>query len=142
MFLYDINYFKFYIAYGDMFLDLKYEDDEFFDVIVFNLFYFIKWVGDSNFILINDERFSLVGVLAFKNVVDFVFIMYMFFYLFNSGMVVIVEFFGVFYRGNVEVKIREYLVKENVIDCVIVLLDNFFFGMSIVICILVFKKNK
>lgn len=111
-------------------------------MIVFNLFYFIKWVGDSNFILMNDECFSKVGVLVFKNVVDFVFIMYMFFYLFNSGMVVIVEFFGVFYRGNVEVKIREYLVKENVIDCVIVLLDNFFFGMSIVICILVFKKNK
>lgn len=47
MFLYDINYFKFYIVLGDMFLDLKYEDDEFFDVIVFNLFYFIKWVGDK-----------------------------------------------------------------------------------------------
>lgn len=52
------------------------------------------------------------------------------------------EFPGVLYRGNAEAKIREYLVKENVIDCVIALPDNLFFGTSIATCILVLKKNK
>ncbi|GAA6956149.1 hypothetical protein ID0048_14740 [Helicobacter pylori] len=60
----------------------------------------------------------------------------------NSGTAAIVEFPGVLYRGNAEAKIREYLVKENFIDCVIALPDNLFFGTSIATCILVLKKNK
>ncbi|GHR26679.1 hypothetical protein VN0452_12010 [Helicobacter pylori] len=52
------------------------------------------------------------------------------------------EFPGVLYRGNAEGKIREYLVQENFIDCVIALPDNLFFGTSIATCILVLKKNK
>ncbi len=46
------------------------------------------------------------------------------------------------YRGGAEKKIREYLVKKGVIDCVIALPDNLFFGTSIATCILVLKKNK
>ncbi len=46
------------------------------------------------------------------------------------------------YRGNAEAKIREYLVQNNFIDCVIALPDNLFFGTSIATCILVLKKNK
>ncbi|GAA9752775.1 hypothetical protein VN0196_07320 [Helicobacter pylori] len=52
------------------------------------------------------------------------------------------EFPGVLYRGGAECKIREYLVKNNFIDCVIALPDNLFFGTSIATCILVLKKNK
>ncbi len=63
-------------------------------------------------------------------------------YLSNQGTAAIVEFPGVLYRGNAEAKIREYLVKNNFIDCVIALPDNLFFGTSIATCILVLKKNK
>ncbi len=99
-------------------------------------------MGDSSPILINDERFSPAGVLAPKNAADLAFTMHMLSYLSNSGTAAIVEFPGVLYRGNAEAKIREYLVKENVIDCVIALPDNLFFGTSIATCILVLKKNK
>ncbi|WRC35026.1 type I restriction-modification system subunit M [Helicobacter pylori] len=126
MFLHDINYSKFHIALGDTLLDPKHEDDEPFDAIVSNPPYSTKWIGDNNPLLINDERFSPAGVLAPKNAAD----------------LAIVEFPGVLYRGNAEAKIREYLVKENVIDCVIALPDNLFFGTSIATCILVLKKNK
>ncbi|GAA7754048.1 type I restriction-modification system subunit M [Helicobacter pylori] len=142
MFLHDINYSKFHIAHGDTLLDPKLEDDEPFDAIVSNPPYSTKWVGDSSPILINDERFSKAGVLAPKNAADLAFTMHMLSYLSNQGTAAIVEFPGVLYRGNAEAKIREYLVKENVIDCVIALPDNLFFGTSIATCILVLKKNK
>ncbi len=142
MFLHDINYSKFHIAHGDTLLDPKHEYDEPFDAIVSNPPYSTKWVGDSNSILRNDERFRKAGVLAPKNAADLAFTMHMLSYLSNSGTAAIVEFPGVLYRGNAEAKIREYLVKENVIDCVIALPDNLFFGTSIATCILVLKKNK
>ncbi|GAA9200117.1 type I restriction-modification system subunit M [Helicobacter pylori] len=141
MFLHDINYSKFHIALGDTLLDPKHEDDEPFDAIVSNPPYSTKWEGDKNPILINDERFSKC-VLAPKNAADLAFTMHMLSYLSNSGTAAIVEFPGVLYRGNAEAKIREYLVKENFIDCVIALPDNLFFGTSIATCILVLKKNK
>ncbi|WQZ84118.1 type I restriction-modification system subunit M [Helicobacter pylori] len=142
MFLHDINYSKFHIALGDTLLDPKHEDDEPFDAIVSNPLYSTKWVGDSNPLLINDERFNKAGVLAPKNAADLAFTMHMLSYLSNQGTAAIVEFPGVLYRGNAEAKIREYLVTENVIDCVIALPDNLFFGTSIATCILVLKKNK
>ncbi|MFP6099369.1 type I restriction-modification system subunit M [Helicobacter pylori] len=143
MFLHDINYSKFHIALGDTLLDPKHEDDEPFDAIVSNPPYSTKWVGDSNPLLRDDKRFSEAGgVLAPKNAADLAFTMHMLSYLSNSGTAAIVEFPGVLYRGNAEAKIREYLVTKNVIDCVIALPDNLFFGTSIATCILVLKKNK
>ncbi len=142
MFLHDINYSKFHIALGDTLLDPKHEDDEPFDAIVSNPPYSTKWVGDNNPLLMNDKRFSPADVLAPKNAADLAFTMHMLSYLSNSGTAAIVEFPGVLYRGNAEAKIREYLVKKNVIDCVIALPDNLFFGTSIATCILVLKKNK
>ncbi len=126
MFLHDINYSKFHIAHGDTLLDPKHEDDKPFDAIVSNPPYSTKWVGDSSALLKNDERFSFskVHVLAPKNAADLAFTMHMLSYLSNSGTAAIVEFPGVLYRGNAEAKIREYLVKKNVIDCVIALPDN------------------
>nr|WRE09865.1 type I restriction-modification system subunit M [Helicobacter pylori] len=142
MFLHDINYSKFHIAHGDTLLDPKHEDDEPFDAIVSNPPYSTKWIGDSNPLLINDERFSKAGALAPKNAADLAFTMHMLSYLSNSGTAAIVEFPGVLYRGGAEKKIREYLVKENFIDCVIALPENLFFGTNIATCILVLKKNK
>ncbi|MCQ2840072.1 type I restriction-modification system subunit M [Helicobacter pylori] len=145
MFLHDINYSKFHIALGDTLLDPKHEDDEPFDAIVSNPPYSTKWVGDSNPLLKDDKRFREADVLAPKNAADLAFIMHMLSYLSNSGTAAIVEFSGVLYRvcrGNAEAKIREYLVKENVIDCVIALPKNLFFGTNIATCILVLKKNK
>ncbi len=141
MFLHDINYSKFHIALGDTLLDPKHEDDEPFDAIVSNPPYSTKWVGDNN-LLTNDKRFSEACALAPKNAADLAFTMHMLSYLSNQGTAAIVEFPGVLYRGGAEKKIREYLVKKGVIDCVIALPDNLFFGTSIATCILVLKKNK
>ena len=46
------------------------------------------------------------------------------------------------YRGGAEKKIRQYLIDNNYIDCIIQLPDNLFYGTSIAPCIMVLKKSK
>lgn len=142
MFLHDIDYNKFDIAYGDTLTDPKHWDDEPFDVIVSNPPYSINWVGDDDVTLINDDRFSPAGVLAPKSKADFAFIMHSLSWLASNGTASIVCFPGIFYRGGAEKKIRQYLVDNNYIDTIIQLPDNLFFGTSISTCIMVLKKNK
>lgn len=46
------------------------------------------------------------------------------------------------YRGGAEKKIRQYLIDNNFIDCIIQLPNNLFFGTSIATCIMVLKRSK
>jgi len=142
MFLHDINFNNFDIAYGDTLISPKHWDDEPFDAIVSNPPYSIKWEGDSNSLLINDPRFSPAGVLAPKSKADLAFTMHMLSWLSTSGTAAIVEFPGVLYRGGAEQKIRKYLVDNNYIDAVIQLPPDLFFGTTIATCIIILKKSK
>ncbi len=142
MFLHDVSYDKFNIKLGDTLLDPKHWDDEPFEAIVSNPPYSIKWEGDDNPILINDQRFSPAGVLAPKGKADLAFIMHSLSWLATNGTAAIVCFPGIMYRGGAEQKIRKYLIDNNYIDCIIQLPDNLFFGTSIATCIMVLKKGK
>ncbi len=142
MFLHDIDYDKFDIALGDTLTDPQHWDEEPFEVIVSNPPYSIKWKGDSDPILINDPRFSPAGVLAPKSKADLAFIMHSLAWLATNGTAAIVCFPGVMYRGGAEQKIRQYLIDNNYIDCIIQLPDNLFYGTSIATCIMVLKKSK
>ena len=142
MFLHDINYNNFDIAYGDTLMDPKHWDDEPFDAIVSNPPYSQKWEGDSNPLLINDPRYSPAGVLAPKSKSDLAFTMHMLSWLSTSGTAAIVEFPGVLYRRGAEGKIRKYLIDNNYIDAVIQLPPDLFFGTTIATCIIVLKKSK
>ncbi len=142
MFLHDVCYDKFNIKLGDTLIDPKHWDDEPFEAIVSNPPYSIKWEGDDNPILINDQRFSPAGVLAPKGKADLAFIMHSLSWLATNGTAAIVCFPGIMYRGGAEQKIRKYLVDNNYIDCIIQLPDNLFFGTSIATCIMVLKKGK
>lgn len=142
MFLHDIDYDKFDIGHGDTLTDPLHWDDEPFEAIVSNPPYSIKWDGDGNSLLINDPRFSPAGVLAPKSKADLAFIMHSLSWLATSGTAAIVCFPGILYRGGAEQKIRQYLIDNNFIDCIIQLPDNLFFGTSIATCIMVLKKGK
>lgn len=104
--------------------------------------YSIKWEGDDNPVLINDPRFSPAGVLAPKSKADLAFIMHSLAWLATNGTAAIVCFPGIMYRGGAEKKIRQYLIDNNFIDCIIQLPGNLFFGTSIATCIMVLKKSK
>ena len=106
MFLHDVNYDHFNIAYGDTLINPQHWDDEPFEVIVSNPPYSTKWEGDDNPTLINDPRFAPAGVLAPKSKADLAFTMHMLSWLAADGTAAIVEFPGVLYRGGKEQKIR------------------------------------
>ena len=142
MFLHDISFDKFDIAHGDTLMEPKHQDDEPFDAIVSNPPYSIKWEGKSNPLLINDPRFSPAGVLAPESKADLAFTMHMLHSLSTKGTAAIVEFPGVLYRGGAEQKIRQYLIDNNYVDCVIQLPADLFFGVTIATCIIVLKKSK
>ena len=142
MFLHDIDYDKFDIAHEDTLVNPQHWDNEPFEVIVSNPPYSIKWEGDDNPVLINDPRFSPAGVLAPKSKADLAFIMHSLAWLATNGTAAIVCFPGIMYRGGAEKKIRQYLIDNNFIDCIIQLPSNLFYGTSIATCIIVLKKSK
>lgn len=142
MFLHDIEYDKFDIANDDTLISPAHWDDEPFEVIVSNPPYSIPWKGDDDPTLINDERFRPAGVLAPKSKADLAFIMHSLSWLATNGTAAIVCFPGIMYRGGAEQKIRQYLIDNNFVDCIIQLPDNLFYGTSIATCIMVLKKGK
>ena len=142
MFLHDIDYDKFNIACEDTLLTPQHWDDEPFEVIVSNPPYSIKWKGNDDITLINDPRYAPAGVLAPKSKADLAFIMHSLAWLATNGTASIVCFPGIMYRGGAEKKIRQYLIDNNYVDCVIQLPANLFFGTPIATCIIVLKKSK
>lgn len=144
MFLHDVGFDKFDIECEDTLINPQHWDDEPFELIVSNPPYSIKWVGDDNPLLINDPRFAPAGVLAPKKNADFAFILHSLSWLAPNGVAAIVCFPAILSRSNnkAEPKIREYLIENNYIDCIIQLPANLFFGTPIDTCILVLKKGK
>lgn len=147
MFLHHVNYNDFDIQLNDtllypMHIDMVKDGKGCFDCIVSNPPYSLKWVGKENPLLMNDPRYADAGVLAPASAADLAFALHMYYHLKDTGCCAIVEFPGVLYRGGAEKKIREYLLKENAIDCIIQLPANLFFGdVTIATCIIVLKKQ-
>ena len=142
MFLHDIDYDKFDIANEDTLTKPQHWDDEPFEAIVSNPPYSTKWKGSDDPLLINDPRFSPAGILAPKSYADMAFIMHSLSWLASNGTAAIVCFPGILYRGGAEKKIRQYLIDNNFIDCVVQLPGNLFYGTPIATCIMVLKKSK
>ncbi len=142
MFLHNINYDKFNIALGNTLTDPHFGDEKPFDAIVSNPPYSIKWIGDDDPTLINDDRFAPAGVLAPKSKADFAFVLHALSYLSSKGRAAIVCFPGIFYRGGAEQKIRKYLVDNNFVETIIAVAPNMFYGTSIAVTLLVLSKKK
>lgn len=142
MFLHNINYDKFHIVLGDTLRNPQLGDEKPFDAIVSNPPYSVKWIGDADPTMINDDRFAPAGVLAPKSKADFAFVLHALSYLSSKGRAAIVCFPGIFYRGGAEQKIRKYLVDNNYVETVISLAPNLFYGTSIAVNLLVLSKHK
>ncbi len=142
MFLHNVNYDKFNIALGNTLTEPHFGDEKPFDAIVSNPPYSIRWIGDDDPTLINDDRYAPAGVLAPKSKADFAFVLHALSYLSSKGRAAIVCFPGIFYRGGAEQKIRKYLVDNNFVETVIYLAPNLFYGTSIAVTILVLSKHK
>lgn len=108
-----------------------------FDAVVANPPFSLKWEPDDE--TSKDPRFQNYGV-APKSAADFAFLLHGFNYLSDGGTMAIILPHGVLFRGGAEAKIREKLIHDDNIDCIIGLPSNLFFSTGIPVCIIVLKK--
>jgi len=73
---------------------------------------------------------------------DWAFLLHMIASLKSGGRIAAVAPHGVLFRGASEKRIRQTVIEKNLLDAVIGLPANMFYGTSIPACILVFKKNR
>lgn len=73
---------------------------------------------------------------------DYAFVLHMIHSLAENGRMAVVLPHGVLFRGGIEGRIREQIIRHNLLDAVIGLPEKLFFGTGIPACILVLKKNR
>ena len=140
MILHDVHFAKFDIKQEDTLTRPQHIDMR-FEAVVANPPFSAKWSADPSFL--QDERFSRFGKLAPSSKADMAFVQHMLHQLDEQGTMAVVLPHGVLFRGSSEGVIRQYLIeKMNVVDTIIGLPANIFYGTSIPTCILVLKKNR
>ena len=140
MILHDVHFANFDINQVDTLTRPQHIDMR-FDAVVANPPFSAKWSADP--IYLQDERFSRYGKLAPSSKADMAFVQHMLHQLDEQGTMAVVLPHGVLFRGSSEGVIRQYLIeKMNVVDTIIGLPANIFYGTSIPTCILVLKKNR
>jgi len=120
-----------------------------FDVVVANPpFSLKKWStglksGKSKLTVDDDKynRFDEYGVPP-ESIGDYAFILHMIKSINEEGRMATVVPHGVLFRSRAEGEIRKKILQNNLVDAVIGLPENLFFGTSIPAAILVLKKNR
>ena len=142
MFLHNMD--RAHIEWGDTLRNPKLiEDDRTmkFEVVVANPPFSLKNWGHEDAASDSYRRFH--RGLPPKTRGDFAFISHMVETITeDSGRIAVVVPHGVLFRGASEGKIRQQLIEENLLDAVIGLPSNLFFGTGIPTAILIFKKNR
>ena len=77
-----------------------------------------------------------------KSIGDYAFIQHMLKSLSDDGRMAVVLPHGALFRGASEGIIRQRILEDNLIDAVIGLPENLFYGVSIPATIVIFKKNR
>ncbi|MDY4841940.1 MAG: type I restriction-modification system subunit M [Alphaproteobacteria bacterium] len=144
MILRGIPYSHFEIYNGDTLEHDYFEEraqDKKYRIQVANPPYSANWSADDKFL--EDERFSEYGKLAPKSKADFAFVQHMIHHMDEDGRIAVLLPHGVLFRGAAEETIRKYIIQKlNILDAVIGLPANLFFGTGIPVCVLVLKKNR
>ncbi|EOB3457005.1 type I restriction-modification system subunit M [Enterococcus hirae] len=111
-----------------------------FDAVVANPPYSAKW-DIKGIDREKDTRFKGYGV-APASKADYAFVLHGLYHLDKSGTMAIVLPHGVLFRGASEGKIRKNIIDNNLLDTVIGLPANLFYGTSIPTTVLVFKGRE
>lgn len=147
MFLHDIKVNQDHIKWGDTIRNPQLLEDEGlmrFNAVVANPpFSLDKW-GEE--VASNDPYGRFYRGVPPKSKGDYAFITHMIETAFSepsqNGRVAVVAPHGVLFRGDSEGRIRKQLIDENLLDAVIGLPANIFYGTGIPVAILMFKHNK
>ena len=134
----------FQILRGDTLRDPKFTDGdklEKFDCVIANPPFSLEDWGHDSWIADQYNR-HVYGVAPKKNG-DFAWVMHMYSSMRdNTGRMAVVVPHGVLFRGSSEAKIREALIKNGALECVIGLAENLFYGTGISACVLVLRKDQ
>jgi type I restriction enzyme M protein len=111
-----------------------------FDVVVANPpFSLDKWGFEDA----EADRFKrFLRGLPPKSKGDYAFILHMIETTISTGKVGVIVPHGVLFRGGAEGRIRQALIEENLLDAVVGLPTNLFFGTGIPAAILIFNKAR
>lgn len=94
-------------------------------------------------LMADDPRFNFYGRFAPKSKADLAFVQHMVYHMDDDGRIAVLLPHGVLFRGGAEEIIRKYLIeKMNVIDAIIGLPANLFYGTGIPGSIIVCRKNR
>jgi type I restriction enzyme M protein len=140
MIMHDVHYRQFDVRHEDT-LERPQHLEHRFEAIVANPPFSAQWnAGPTKS---TDDRFSAPGKLAPKTKADFAFLLHMLHHLEDGGTLACVLPHGVLFRGSAEAHIREYLIRDlNVLDAVIGLPAQIFYGTGIPTSIVVLKKGR
>ena len=122
------------IEIGDTLADDKFKDRK-FRYIVANPPFSVEWDPKT------DDRFEGFE-LAPKSKADYAFILHCIHHLDDDGIAVVMCFPGVCYRGQREGKIREQIIRKNLLDRVVEIPGGDFEDTSISTVLLIFRKNR
>jgi len=112
-----------------------------FDICVANPPYSIKEYEHEKFKSDRHGRISGYEAPPAKNA-DFAFILHMIKSMNESGRAGIVLPHGVLFKSDVSSRIREQLIKNDLIEAIIAMPAKLFYGVGISVVILIFNKNK
>lgn len=131
------------IEWGDTIKEPKFTDKgelSKFDVVVANPpFSLDKW-GEE--IALNDKYNRFEFGVPPKSKGDLAFLLHMINSMKENGITAVVMPHGVLDRGESEGLIRRRIVENNLIDTIIGLPPNLFYGTSIPTCLIILKNNK
>lgn len=87
------------------------------------------------------ERYPMAGFMISKSKADYGFLLRGLQHLKEDGRLIAILPHGVLFRGAGEGKIREWLIKQHLINAVIGLPNKLFLNTSIPVCILVIERH-
>lgn len=113
-----------------------------FDCVIANPPFSLKRYGETEFL--NDKYGrNIWGAPSDDTGADFAWIQHMVQSMKpGTGRMALVMPQGVLFRGNIEGKIREKMIKTDLLEAVITLGEKLFFGTQLSPCILVFRRHK
>lgn len=128
-----------HIASGDTLLEPAFLDKKFRGIVA-NPPFSVSWEPDR--IDGGDARFTPAPCLPPRSRADYAFLLHILYMLSEDGVAACLGFPGILYRGQREGKIREWLVRINVIEEVHHIPGGFFDDTNIATCLIVMKKNR
>lgn len=128
-----------HIVAGDTLLEPAFLDKKFRGIVA-NPPFSVSWEPGN--IAGHDARFIAAPCLPPRSKADYAFLLHILYMLSEDGVAACLGFPGILYRGQREGKIREWLVRINVIEEIYHIPGGFFDDTNIATCLVVMKKNR